>query len=166
MYSKIKTKMVDTQWKLFVLVKMQSKFQVENVFIYYFILQKKEPRTLKICDIWAVTYSWHQNPNYFRFICPNSSTQNLTNIKDVSGDVNLPAMKRSMRNHNVDTDLCNVLADKSQQLVECLTQVWLGGGQGQWGVEFAQEGAKCQHTCWEFHLCQLVWKKNKWITSE
>lgn len=31
-------------------------------------------------------------------------------------------MKRSMRNHNVDTDLCNVLADKSQQLVECLTK--------------------------------------------
>ena len=31
-------------------------------------------------------------------------------------------MKRSMRNHNVDTGMCNVLADKSQQLVECLTK--------------------------------------------
>ena len=35
-------------------------------------------------------------------------------------------MKRSMRNHNVDIDLCNVLADKSQQLVECLTKSGTG----------------------------------------
>ena len=55
MYSKIKTKMVDTQWKLFVSVKMQSKFQVENVFIFYFILKRKDPKSLKICEIWAVT---------------------------------------------------------------------------------------------------------------
>ena len=55
MYSMIKTKMVDTQWKLFVSVKMQSKFQVENVFIYYLILKRKDPKSLKICEIWAVT---------------------------------------------------------------------------------------------------------------